>query len=199
MDKARNIDHAARFLDPNYLQEDHAGEPDMEAELLLSFMPGKVAVISRDLRSLKPLLDVTLQHGLSIDQLVPSAFVQKKDSFTEEEWTYVIVSLDDNEDIGSLLDQLLRFRRASPKTPVMLVSTNFSRDDLTCERLPICDVSLRASLKAVHINKALAAAFMNNIRWQTRISDLCPSEQKMILPEKSEDILAAESQYSVID
>lgn len=78
MDKARDIEHAVRFLDPNYLQEDHAGEPDMEAELLLTFMPGRVAVISRDLRSLKPLLDVTLQRGLSIDQLVPSAFVQKK-------------------------------------------------------------------------------------------------------------------------
>ncbi|MDX5414192.1 MAG: hypothetical protein LPK02_14230 [Rhodobacterales bacterium] len=138
--------------------------------------PDSAAIISRDPRKLKFLLDSAAQHGVTVEQIHPGVFVDRYDIFAESRWAYVVVSVEDCGGIGFIFDTLKRFRRAYPQTPVILVSADFSKDDLTCERLPLADVSLRLPLVAGRVQNAMETALLNNVRWQMRVQDLGPDQ-----------------------
>lgn len=67
-------------------------------------------------------------------------------------------------------DGLLALRRRLPHLPVILVSEEVTFHDFSPERLPLCDVTLRAPLSAPALELAMAEAPANNLVWQTRMA-----------------------------
>ena len=84
------------------------------------------------------------------------------------EWSVVVVHLDDFGHISVLFDLVRSFRLRCPGVPVVLASRKFSKDDLTLERLPLCDASLSVPSTIQSIRAALDAAIENNDVWHER-------------------------------
>lgn len=89
-----------------------------------------------------------------------------------EIWSMAVLDVDSFGGILELSDDLLDFRAEVPEVPVMLVSAGFSQDDLTEERLPMCDASVRNPARLTSIVKGVAAAIDNNKTWRIRSSAL---------------------------
>lgn len=90
--------------------------------------------------------------------------------------TMLIVDLDTLTDEGKNCDLLFDLRAHHPSLSVILISGSFARDDFTIERLPLCDVSLRAPTSLKSFETGIKDALENNAAWQKRISELFHSE-----------------------
>jgi hypothetical protein len=84
----------------------------------------------------------------------------------------LIISIDDFDGIGSIFEKLRNFRTYRPSVPVILVSRNFKADDLSQERLAICDVSVKLPLSPDKIERYLATASINNKEWVKRLVEI---------------------------
>lgn len=89
-----------------------------------------------------------------------------------EIWSMAVLDVDSLGGILELSDDLMDFRAEVPEVPVMLVSAGFSQDDLTEERLPMCDASVRTPARLPSIVKGVAAAIENNKTWRMRAETL---------------------------
>lgn len=89
-----------------------------------------------------------------------------------EIWSMAVLDVDSLGGILELSDDLMDFRAEVPEVPVMLVSAGFSQDDLTEERLPMCDASVRNPARLPSIVKGVAAAIENNKTWRMRAETL---------------------------
>lgn len=187
MNQFSTIEYNGRTYDFGYLKEALAKAAVSELDTSSTQSPYAVAVVSNDPRKLKLLLDASSQRGLIVEQINPAIFVERYETFTDTKWSYVIVAVDDCGGIGTLFDTLRRFRNGFPATPVILVSADFSRNDFSCERLPLCDISLKSSLSVARLDEAFEAALLNNVRWQMRISDLYPVEEACSFLEEAEE------------
>lgn len=83
-------------------------------------------------------------------------------------WSMAILDLDSFGGILELSDDLIDFRIEAPEVPVLLLSSGFSRDDLTEERLPMCDASIRSPALSLSILNGARAAIENNKSWRHR-------------------------------
>jgi hypothetical protein len=72
-------------------------------------------------------------------------------------FSVVIVDIDAFDDIETAVDSLVEFRRKAPSSVVVLVSSKVGGDDFGSERLPICDVTLRAPLSAERLKQAVSS------------------------------------------
>jgi hypothetical protein len=90
--------------------------------------------------------------------------------------TMLIVDLDTSTDGDKKYELLFDLRAHYPSLSVMLISGSFARDDFTIERLPLCDVSLRAPTSFKSFETGVKDALENNAAWQKRISELFHSE-----------------------
>lgn len=78
-----------------------------------------------------------------------------------------IVDLDVLGDIKDVLEHLLILRRSRPELAVILVSRGFHADDVSIERLPISDCSLKVPVSFASLDFALYEAVeVNNPVWQ---------------------------------
>lgn len=84
------------------------------------------------------------------------------------DWSLVILDLDSFGGILELSDDLMDFRVEAPEMPVLLLSSGFFQDDLTKERLPMCDASIRSPALSLSIFKGVKAAIENNKSWRYR-------------------------------
>jgi len=184
--KISNIEYRGRAYKFEYLEDIIGKVIGYDIEATVAPKPDSAAIISADPRKVKFLLDSFAQQGVTVEQVHPGVFADRYEIFTETDWAYVVVAIDDCGGIGSVFDTLRRFRDAYPHTPVILASTDFSNDDLTCERLPLADVSLKLPLVAGQLQEAMETALMNNVRWQMRVQDLRPDQDETDLPEHSE-------------
>lgn len=83
-----------------------------------------------------------------------------------------ILDLDAVGDIRDVLDSLLMLRRLRPGLAVILVSRGFHADDVSTERLPVCDCSLRVPVSFASLDFALNEAIeVNNPVWQASVRD----------------------------
>ena len=73
-------------------------------------------------------------------------------------------------------NRLILVMSPEPSLSVILISGSFARDDFTIERLPLCDVSLRAPTSLKSFETGIKDALENNAAWQKRISELFHSE-----------------------
>jgi hypothetical protein len=172
MNQISRVEYKGRAYEFEYLEKILSKAIGYDIDLSADPKTDNVAVVSKDPRKLKPLLDSAAQAGLTIEQINPGVLAEKFDIFIESMWASIFVCVDDCGGIGAVFETLRRFRNAYPKTPIILISSDFSKDDLSCERLPLADVSLKAPLSAGRMDEALKAAFLNNVIWQSRIQDL---------------------------
>lgn len=85
-----------------------------------------------------------------------------------ETWSYVLVNIDDFGGIDDAIEALLLLRRAAGKCPVILLSSETVLDDLSSERLVLCDATLRLPLSLTRFEVGLVQAIFNNNVWQNR-------------------------------
>lgn len=71
------------------------------------------------------------------------------------ESSVALVDLDGAPCLVAAIDELILFRRRHPKMRVVLMSHEFSGDDLSAERKPICDASLRKPVSRARLDAAL--------------------------------------------
>lgn len=93
-------------------------------------------------------------------------------SATVDEWMCCVIVIDDFGSVSAIFDLVYSFRQRCPQVPVIIASATFSRDDLSAERLPLCDASVRMPCTDGRFATALALAVRNNASWQKRVSDL---------------------------
>jgi hypothetical protein len=132
----------------------------------------RLAVVSANPRRVQGLLDASVRRGMQIEQINPVFFLRRFEAFAAMDWACLLLCLDDCGGVGAVFDHLLRFRISAAATPVVLISSEFGQDDLSCERLPLGDVSLRAPLTEGRAALALERAVLNNSRWQERLQIL---------------------------
>lgn len=83
-------------------------------------------------------------------------------------WSMAILDLDSFGGILELSDDLIDFRVEAPEVPLLLLSSRFSQDDLSEERLPMCDASIRSPAFSLSIANGVKAAIENNKAWRQR-------------------------------
>ena len=177
MTEASIIEYQGRSYDFAYLEEMLSKVTGAGEGATCKPQPDRAAIVSHDPRKLKFILDHAAQRGLTVDQISPAIFAERFDIFTESKWSYAVISIDDCGGIGRIFDTLRRFRDTYPQTPVILVSSDFSKDDMSSERLPLADVSLKLPLVSGRLQEAIDAALLNNVRWQMRIQELTRVEE----------------------
>lgn len=141
-----------------------ASAPSVETPVLRN--PGKVLVISvRDGGEFQPLQDwiVTLGgHCMAVgERLLPLEWIDQYAC----DFDLAVVDCDHVGDYGEVIDLGRRLRRHAPGLPVIMVSSRVTRDDLTTERMAICDATLRKPLTRGGFLLALSAALENHAYW----------------------------------
>jgi hypothetical protein len=86
----------------------------------------------------------------------------------------LVVDIDSAADEDSTFDLIFTIRDKHPQMPIILISGDFARDDMSTERLAICDVSLRAPINRISFELGVEEAFANNSIWQHRLLELKP-------------------------
>lgn len=83
-------------------------------------------------------------------------------------WSYVLIQIDDFGGIDVVIDALLLLRGAAGNCPVILLSSETVSDDLTSERLVLCDATLRLPVSLTRFEAGLVESMFNNSAWQNR-------------------------------
>lgn len=83
-------------------------------------------------------------------------------------WRLLIVDVDLDQDIESLIDELSQFRVAAPNKPVVLMGSVFGQNDLSSERATIADLTLRHPIRLSWLQNYLKIAEQNNAEWRAR-------------------------------
>lgn len=73
----------------------------------------------------------------------------------------VIVNHDAHDDVASAVDAHLSLRALAPDVAVILVSRSVGYDDLSSERAPICDATLKLPLTGGRLSTGITAALHN--------------------------------------
>ncbi|MCC5993791.1 MAG: hypothetical protein JJT99_14855 [Rhodobacteraceae bacterium] len=110
-------------------------------------------------------------QGLDVDICNDLDVVLASITEAPQRWSALIVDLDLAERRSSLqavIDDLCGFRQAVPDVPVVLLSTNFSRDEMELHRHSVADVSLRSPVIARSLVEGLMTAKANNDEWVKR-------------------------------
>lgn len=92
-------------------------------------------------------------------------------SANPSDWHAVVEILPNDACLEEVVGRLLEFRTLAPGVVVMLISPRFGKDDLTCERRAVADVSLRAPVSPDVLLAKLRVAERNNVDWQCRHAD----------------------------
>lgn len=77
----------------------------------------------------------------------------------------LFVDVDGLGGIEAVIDDLLDLRRYLAKLPVVLISSEFSRDEFDLTRVSICDCSLKAPLTCESVDYAITQSRVNNMVW----------------------------------
>lgn len=128
--------------------------------------PGKVVVIAAregELReTLEGWIDALGGHSMAVgDRLLPLEWI---DQYAAD-FDLAVVDCDHVGDYGDVIDLGRRLRRHAAGLPVIMLSSRVARDDLTTERMAICDATLRKPLTRGAFLLALPAALDNHAFW----------------------------------
>jgi CheY-like chemotaxis protein len=128
--------------------------------------PGKVIVISarsgEDLGPLQGWIDALGGHSMAVgERLLPLEWIDQYACGFD----LAVVDCDHVGDHGDVIDLGRRLRRHAPGLPVIMLSSRVLRDDMTTERMAICDVTLRKPLTRGGFLLAVSAALDNHAFW----------------------------------
>ena len=104
------------------------------------------------------------QHGLGAREVAASEEVYPIGLGKPGSLRYdgIVVNLDRFADTEMGVDRLMRFRRASPGTFIVMATAGVASDDFGHHRRAICDSTLRLPLTPSRLNEALMAALENH-------------------------------------
>ncbi|NPD17276.1 hypothetical protein HOY34_18985 [Xinfangfangia sp. D13-10-4-6] len=127
----------------------------------LILMCGQMGSLSRDLGDwadrMRAVVMVVSENSMTLDWL--RAYAPKLD--------FLLVDSDYLGDTESTIDFCMKVRRATPRLPIVLVSSEIRSHDFTCERMMACDVTLKPPLLHTALTLGVQAAYQNNDYYQT--------------------------------
>lgn len=92
---------------------------------------------------------------------------------TVHKLSHIIVDVDALGGVSAIYQELRRVRNSVPDLAVILMSSDFSVDDYSLERLPLCDASIRSNFTFAGLEFAFTEAIeVNNKIWQSRLTEL---------------------------
>lgn len=84
-------------------------------------------------------------------------------------FSWVVLDLDTLGGPVEMIEELARIRVETPHVQIMVVSGDFSADDLGSERLAACDVSLKFPVSFERLEESMIWMHFNNLAWQKRV------------------------------
>ncbi|WP_126978651.1 hypothetical protein [Frigidibacter oleivorans] len=115
-----------------------AGRPAAELSFLVQREQARLAIVE--------------EEGLSTEWIAANA----------SRIDFLVVDADYMGDVTDTVDFCLRVRRAAPELPMVLISSEVRGDDLTCERMMACDVTLKLPLTQSKLQTGIRTAFQNH-------------------------------------
>ena len=116
----------------------------------------------------KILIDYITSHGMETQLIGTTVFYKRYGAFVDIDWGMVILCIDAFDGVGRVFNKLRYFRDERPHIPLILTSANFKSDDVTQERLAICDLSMKLPLDPAQLDNLFEAAGLNNVAWSKR-------------------------------
>ncbi|MBT3142173.1 hypothetical protein [Falsiruegeria litorea] len=113
----------------------------------------------------QPVLQLTgWFEGLGAEVATTNSIDIALDAIAENKnaWGLLVVFLDGVVDEYEVVEALLLVRKVTKALPIILVSSAFSKNDFSLERVAICDVSLKSPVSRVTVGLAVAQAIANN-------------------------------------
>lgn len=86
------------------------------------------------------------------------------------EFSILYVDIESQNGIEAVIDDLIAFRNGFPAVPAVIISPLSNYNDLSPERLPICDISMRSIYHMSQLERVTNTAIENNTLWQKRCS-----------------------------
>jgi hypothetical protein len=129
---------------------------------------GPFCLISSDPVLHKGLTDYMVWHGMDGTPCSPEVFSKAYARFVDLKPGLVVLCVDDFDGIGEVYNKLRYFRDERPNVPILLTSVNFKLNDLSVERLPICDTSIKMPLDTALLDECFMAVWSNNECWANR-------------------------------
>jgi CheY-like chemotaxis protein len=109
-------------------------------------------------------------QGCEVRWLKPAAETLEQLARSRQ-FNVVMIDLDSLGGIDEIIEPLLALRRRRPGLSVLVVSGTFMVDDVSVERLPLCDCSLRAPVGFLALDFALGEAMeVNTPAWMERVA-----------------------------
>ncbi|WP_439144173.1 hypothetical protein [Planktotalea sp.] len=84
---------------------------------------------------------------------------------------FLFVDLDGLGGIGKVFDRLVSLRTNYPTVPVIMISSEFKRNDFERSRQALGDISLRSPILYSSLEMSLFEATKNNQHWQNNLID----------------------------
>ena len=126
----------------------------------LILMCGEMGSLSRDLQDwserMRAVVMVVSDERMNLDWLRDHA----------PRLDFLLVDSDYLDDTESTIDFCMQVRRAVPRLPLVLVSSEVRSHDFTCERMMACDVTLKPPLLHTALTLGVQAAYQNNAYYQ---------------------------------
>jgi hypothetical protein len=133
---------------------------------------GAAALISNKYNNHEMLSEYFVKSGMTATSVAPLVFERCFNKFIDLNWGIVVVCIDDFNGIGPIFDKLRYFRNERPHVPVIITSCCFSSHDVSCDRLAVCDSSLRIPLDASSLDAFIEVTGQNNRAWCRRLFTL---------------------------
>ncbi|MBL4918783.1 hypothetical protein [Szabonella alba] len=111
--------------------------------------------------------DWALRHGTTLMvigyQPLPMDWLQRYAPHLD----FMMVDADYMDDTEGTVDFCMRVRHATPRLPLLLLSSEVRGHDLTCERMMACDVTLKSPMQELALTEGIRAAYQNNAYYLT--------------------------------
>jgi hypothetical protein len=133
---------------------------------------GSICLISKNPFAHIELYVCLTSYKLNVVHLDTDVFKNNPFAIRNLKAACLLIDVDHFEDIGQIFKQIQAVRFCHPGIIVILTSQRFKNHDLTKERLPICDVSLRNPFSPSEFELGFADASSNNDSWQKRLKEL---------------------------
>ena len=117
----------------------------------------------------KPIFDCIAVHGGQSLPLSSAIFERLYTKFIDLNCGLLVLCVDGIGSWGKIIQRLIIYRKERPHVPIILMSRGFGSDDVTLERLSICDVSIKLPLKNGLVDEYFYLACENNKAWVKRM------------------------------
>lgn len=133
---------------------------------------GAACLVSSNPFKNKQLSDYISSHEMETLPVGPMVFDKCYSQIVYRNWGMIIICIDDFEGISPIFSKVRHLRDVRSNVPILLTSFAFKSHDLTEERLAVCDASIRFPLDEASLPEIFVAAWENNHKWRTRVSEL---------------------------